>query len=145
MKYFLAVAVTVVLFFSCKKENFITSPQARLGVSADTLFYDTVFTTAGSITKSFKIFNLNDKKLRLSQVKLMSGSASAFKINVDGISAAEVNNIEIAPDDSIYVFVQVNVNQTTANLAFIIRDSIIINYNGNNNDGSDNNYTDYDY
>ena len=131
MKYFLVVGVTFILFFSCKKENFITSPQARLSVSADTLFYDTVFTTAGSITKSFKIFNLNDQKLRLSKVKLMGGNTSAFKINVDGISAAEVNNIEIAANDSIYVFVQVNVNQTTTNLPFILTDSILINHNGN--------------
>ena len=42
------------------------------------------------------------------------------------------NNIEIKANDSMYVFVQVNVNPTTANLPFIIRDSIQVSYNGNN-------------
>jgi len=62
----------------------------------------------------------------------MGGNSSLFKINVDGIVGPEVQNIEIDPNDSIYVFVQVNVNQNANNLPFVLRDSININYNGNN-------------
>ena len=119
------------IIFSCKKESFITSPQAKLYTSADTLSYDTVFTSVGSVTQSFKIFNNNNQKLRLSQVKLSGGASSAFKINIDGTSANEVDNIEINANDSIYVFVQVNINPTVANLPFVLRDSILISYNGN--------------
>ena len=60
----------------------------------------------------------------------MGGPASAFKINVNGTPAIELNNAEIAANDSIYVFVTVNVNPTAANLPFIISDSILINYDG---------------
>ena len=119
------------IIFSCKKESFITSPQANLYTSADTLFYDTVFTSVGSITQSFKIFNANNQKLRLSQVKLSGGASSAFKMNVDGTSATEADDIEINANDSIYVFVQVNINPSSGNLPFILRDSILISYNGN--------------
>src|ERR1019366_8382869 len=119
------------IIFSCKKESFITSPQAKLSTSADTLKYDTVFTSVGSITQSFKIFNDNNQKLRLSQVKLSGGGSSAFKINVDGTAANEADNIEINANDSIYVFVQVNVNPTAENLPFLLQDSILISYNGN--------------
>lgn len=120
------------IFLSCKKDSFITSSQARLTTSADTLSFDTVFTSAGSITQSFKIFNPNNQKLRLSKVKLAGGTSSPFKMNVDGTSTTEADNIEIEANDSIYVFVQVNVNPNTNNLPFILRDSILINYNGNN-------------
>lgn len=131
MKYLFFLFLLSAIVFSCKKESFITSPQARLSTSADTLYYDTVFTSTGSITQSFKIFNDNNQKLRLSQVKLAGGSSSPFKINVDGTAANEIDNIEINPNDSIYVFVQVNVNPTSQNLPFILRDSILISYNGN--------------
>lgn len=131
-KLFTAIFIITAFLFSCKKQSFITSSAARLEVSADTLFFDTVFVTAGSTTQAFKILNANDQKLKLSKVKLMGGTSSAFKMNVDGISTTEADNVEIAANDSIYVFVQVNVNPTTANLPFIIRDSILINYNGNN-------------
>src|SRR2546423_14274809 len=119
-----------VIFFSCKKTSFITSPDARVTVTADTLRYDTVFTTAGSITQSFKIKNENDQKLKVSSVKLMGGSNSSFKINVDGTIGPEVDNLEIAANDSIYVFVSMIISQNANNLPFVVRDSIKINYNG---------------
>ena len=125
------ILLTVLFFSSCKKESFITGADARLGLSADTLRFDTVFTTTGSVTQSFKILNNNDQKLRLSKIKLMGGPSSPFKINVNGVAAAELNNIELAANDSIYVFVTVTVNPTAANIPFIINDSISINYNGN--------------
>ena len=123
--------ISVLLFFSCKKETFITSADARLSVSADSIKFDTVFTTVGSITQSFKIFNDNDQKLLLSKVKLMGGPASFYKININGLATSEADNIEIAANDSIYVFVTVNINPNAANLPFIISDSILINYNSN--------------
>src|ERR1019366_10704026 len=119
------------IIFSCKKESFITSPQAKLSTSADTLKYNTVFTSVGSVTQSFKIFNDNNQKLRLSQVKLAGGASSYFKINVNGTAASEVDNIDIAANDSIYVFAQVNINPNSENLPFLIQDSILISYNGN--------------
>src|SRR5688500_10295968 len=92
------------LIFSCRKESFINSPDARVTITADTLKYDTVFATAGSITQSFKIINENNQKLRLSSVKLMGGNGSSYKINVDGTTGPEVNNLEIEANDSLYVF-----------------------------------------
>lgn len=125
-------AIIICLFFfeSCKKESFITSQDARVATSADSLKFDTVFTATGSITKSFKIFNNNDQKLLLSKIKLGGGINSPYKMNVNGVAAPELNNIEIASNDSIYVFVTITVNPTAANLPFILSDSISIKYNG---------------
>ena len=128
----LFIVLVALTAFSCKKTSFIYSPDASLSFSADTLHYDTVFTTIGSVTQSFKIFNQNDRKLRLSQIKLMGGTASSFKINVDGTAGASFSDIELEPNDSVYVFVSVTVNPNTANLPFIVQDSILVNYNGNN-------------
>ena len=118
------------IFTSCKKDSFITGSDARLSTSADSLKFDTVFTVTGSITKSFKILNNNDQKLLVSKIKLGGGLLSPYKMNVNGLATAEANNIEIAGNDSIYVFVTVTVNPTTTNLPFILNDSIAINYNG---------------
>jgi hypothetical protein len=117
---------------SCRKDSFITSPDAKVTITADTLKYDTVFVTAGSVYQSFRIINENNQKLRLTSLKLMGGSSSAYKINVDGSPGTQFNNIEIEPNDSLHVFVQVNVNPNANNLPFILRDSIQVSYNGNN-------------
>jgi hypothetical protein len=131
MKNLLSVSISLlILKKKKKKESFITSPDAQLSLSADTLKFDTVFTTTGSITQVFKIFNDNDQKLRLSSVKLMGGANSYFKINADGFIGPEVSNLEIEARDSLYVFVSISINQNTANLPFIARDSIQVTYNG---------------
>lgn len=120
-----------VLFTACRKDAFITSADARISVTADTLKYDTVFSSTGSTYRSFKIINLNDRKLRISSVKLMGGNASAYKINADGHPGPELTGLELAANDSAYVFVTVTINPNAANLPFIVRDSIQISFNGN--------------
>jgi hypothetical protein len=127
----LFVLSVTVLLFACKKESFITAADARVALTADTLKYDTLFTSAGSTSRVFKIINENNQKLKVSKVKLMGGVSSVYKINVDGFTGPEVNDLELEPNDSLYVFVQVNVNPSAASLPFVLRDSILINYNGN--------------
>ncbi len=119
------------ILISCRKDSFITSADARITITTDTLKYDTVFVTTGSTYRTFKIINENNQKLRLSSLKLMGGAGSVYKMNVDGIPGTQFTNLEIEPNDSLYVFAQVNVNPSAANLPFILRDSIEINFNGN--------------
>jgi hypothetical protein len=122
---------TLLILNSCKKDSFITSPDAKIRVTADTLKYDTVFVTAGSIYQQFSIVNENNQKLKLSSVKLMGGISSVYKMNVDGVAGSQFDNLELEANDSLHIFVQVNVNPASGNLPFIIRDSIEITYNGN--------------
>ena len=130
-KFILLTVLIASLIMACKKEGFIEGPNASIHLSEDTLFFDTVFTTTGSITQFFRIFNDNDQKLRVSNVSLAGGSASPFKINVDGTPGPAVSNLEIGANDSMYVFVSVQINPDAANLPFIVRDSIRIDFNGN--------------
>jgi hypothetical protein len=131
MKNLLLISISIlILLYSCKKDSFITSPDAEITVSAEEIKFDTVFTTTGSITQSFKIINENDQKLRISSIRLMGGSTSYFKINADGFVGPEVSNIEMEANDSVYVFVSVSIDQSAANIPFIIKDSIQVSYNG---------------
>lgn len=121
----------LVLIFACQKESFTNSATATLSTSVDTLHFDTLFTSTGSVSQFIKIVNDNDKGIRISSVKLAGGSASPFKINVDGVSGPVVSNTEVLARDSVYVYVTVSVNPNAANLPFLVRDSIEIVYNGN--------------
>src|SRR5688500_15381189 len=125
------VALIVCSILSCKKETTITSGNANLSTSVDTLYFDTLFTSVGSVTRYFRIFNNNDQKLRLGSVLLKGGVNSAFKINVDGITGPVINDIEIEAEDSVYVFVTTKIDPTATNIPFVIQDSILIAYNGN--------------
>ena len=126
-----AVLIFLVFLFSRKKELFTTSPDAFLSVETDTLHFDTVFTTTGSITQRFKIFNENSKSIHVSTIQLKGGISSPFKINAMGIPGPVINNVDVADNDSLYVFVTVNINPSMANLPFLVRDSVEIWSNGN--------------
>jgi hypothetical protein len=119
------------IFCSCRKDTFITAPDAKLTTLNEPLKFDTVFTSIGSVTQSFKINNDNNQRLLLNSIKLMGGAASAYTININGVAADEVTNVEMAANDSLYVFVSVNINPSLDNLPFIVQDSILIAYNGN--------------
>jgi hypothetical protein len=131
MKNLVLISISTLIFcYSCKKESFITSADAEVTISAEEIKFDTVFTTTGSITQFFKIINENDKKLRISSIRLMGGNSSYFKINADGFVGPEVSNLDVEANDSLYVFVTVKIDQSTANLPYVVEDSIQVNYNG---------------
>jgi hypothetical protein len=128
--FFILLLTSACVLTACKKESFITSPDARVRTSEDKITFDTVFTSVGSVTQFFRIYNENKQKLRISSIKLAGGQASAFKINADGFPGPEVNNLEMEAGDSLYVFVSVHINPASGTLPFIVRDSISVSYNG---------------
>jgi len=127
----LLVVSVALLVLSCRKNSFITSQGAVVLFSTDTLAFDTVFTTTGSVTQSVKIINGNNQQLRLTDIRLMGGSQSYFSININGSPGPEVDNVDLAAGDSLYIFVAVAIHPGTANLPFIVQDSIQVSFNGN--------------
>ncbi|MEO6315783.1 MAG: choice-of-anchor Q domain-containing protein [Chitinophagaceae bacterium] len=129
--FFYTALCCLVLFYGCKKDTFITSKDARVTLSIDTLRFDTVFTSTGSVTQLFKIRNGNNQKIKIDNITIQGTNNSAFKINVDGFPGPAVKDIELDANDSVFVFVTVVVNPSLAGAPFIIRDSIAIESNGN--------------
>lgn len=118
-------------FVSCKKDKFITDSGAKVNFSQDSVLFDTVFTSIGSATRNIRVRNENKQKIKISSIVLEGGSSSQFIINVDGQKGTSFSDIEIAANDSMYIFVQVNVNPTNNNSPLIISDAIRFEVNGN--------------
>lgn len=114
---------------SCKKEQFLNS-GGELRFSVDTLNFDTVFTTMGSFTLAVKLFNPQDQKINISSVRLEKGSNSFFHLNVNGIPGNNVTDLELAANDSIYVFATVNIDPNNDTIPFIVEDRLIATLNG---------------
>jgi hypothetical protein len=119
-----------VLGSGCKKDKLLTS-GGELRFSTDTLTFDTVFSATGSFTTGLKIFNNSGQRVIISSVRLEKGSSSFFHLNVNGIAGNEVKDIEVAANDSIYVFATVNIDPTDENNPFVIDDKLIATLNGN--------------
>jgi hypothetical protein len=131
MKYLLFIVLTASCISSCTRNSFLTSKDAAVAFSADTLFFDTIFVATGSVTQSVKIINPNSQKLHLTDIRLMGGTQSYFTINIDGSPGPGVAGVDLDAGDSLYIFVAVQINPNSANLPFIVQDSIQVAFNGN--------------
>ncbi len=125
--------LTILGFMSCiKPDEFTTDSNAGVEFSLDTLTFDTVFTARGSATRLFKIYNPNDKFIRINRIWLEEGQESPFRLNVDGIPGSDLTDIEVPPNDSVYVFMEVTVDpdQPVSVSPFVIEDQVHFMTNG---------------
>lgn len=130
MKIILYILLPLALLAACRKDT-LNSKDARLQLSVDSLRFDTVFTSAGSTTQFFLIKNENRQPIRINKVELMGGSNSPFRMNVDGIAGTVITNLEIEGNDSMYVFVNANINPNANQQPFVLNDSIAVEWNNN--------------
>jgi hypothetical protein len=134
MRFFISSVFIGLLFLfgaslsSCGKH--IVLSKNHLSFSKDTVVFDTVFTTIGSTTQQFKIYNTDKKAIHIDEIELMGGTSSKFYMNVDGLKGTKLTDINIEGEDSLFVFVEVTLDPNGANLPLIIEDSIRFRTNG---------------
>jgi len=126
------LAVFSVALSSCNDDVFSTNPAHQLSFSTDTLSFDTVFTSLGSATSKIMVYNRNNVALNISNIRIGKADASFFHINVDG-SLSEKNqfdDVEIRANDSLFVFVSINIDPTNDKMPLIVTDMISFETNG---------------
>ena len=127
----LAVAVLVISLFSCEDEGYMSSPDAQLVFSTDTVMFDTIFTTIGSTTQNLRVYNPYKENIRISRISLAGGEFSNFRLNVNGETLNEAYDIEIPAQDSLYIFVEVTIDPNGQALPMVVQDSIEFTTNAN--------------
>lgn len=130
-KYLLVALIASWAVFSCERYEVYRGPDAWLGFSTDTVFFDTIFTTVGSTTRKLRVYNNYNQPLEISSIELAGGASSVFRLNIDGIAASSTTNVEIPPKDSLYIFVEVTLDPNNQDSLLVIHDSILFNTNGN--------------
>ncbi len=133
-KLFWALVSCLIIAFSfnsCTKINYTDNPSDVLEFSKDTLMFDSVFTTIGSITLPFTVRNTHSNALLIDEISLEGGANSDYRINVDGVGLnpdgtplTVIEEITVLPGDSLFVFVEVTVDPNNNTSAFIVEDRI---------------------
>lgn len=120
------VALMPCFLFSCEREEFVRDgDEVRLTFSEDEVSFDTVFTTVGTTTHRVTVYNRSDDNLLLSRVTLEGGRASRFRLNVDGDTSMVARDVEIEAGDSIFIFVQANINPNDQREPFLVEDAVL--------------------
>jgi hypothetical protein len=134
-KLFVGLTVVCVLIAlmlsSCRRDNFYSGNNTVLQFSTDTLTFDTVFTTVGTITRFFKVENTSKQTLLIEEIRIAEGDASPFRINVDGITVqgSSISNVEIPGNDYIYIFVEATLGANNSGDPLVILNELQYFYN----------------
>jgi hypothetical protein len=121
-----------ILIVACHPErHYIEDSDARLSFTLDTVYFDTVFTTIGTVTESFRVKNPHNQFIMIDDISLAGGASSMFRINVDGMPGTHFSQVEIGPKDSLYVFVEATLDPNMSDEILRIQDSIVFLTNGN--------------
>jgi len=131
----LILLLAMAFLSSCRNNNDFFTAKNSLKYSADTVWFDTVFTRVPgstypiSVTQIFSI--KNPEKLAVSaNFQLGGGANSAYRMSIDGISGTQINDIEIGASDSVFVFVQCKLEANNNTQPLLVMDSIISSVGG---------------
>jgi len=131
LRFIIITGILSGMFFtSCKKETFYEKDDASLEISKTTITFDTIFTTIGTVTQKFTVFNPHKGTVK-TDIVLVGGNASFFSVNVDGVPGTVFKDVEIPAKDSIFIFVKVNIHPNGGNTPMLIVDTLAFYTNGN--------------
>lgn len=131
---FLSIVYTILcITLACvpEQEAFTYDPDTKLSFSKDTVLFDTLFSTVGSITKSFKVYNPNQNALVITSVALAKGSSSAYTVYINGEQNKHFTGVPLLGGDSLLVLVEAHIDAQDEDLPFLVKDSLIFTTNQN--------------
>lgn len=137
MKKLLYIALILSLVTACSDDDsFSTSPHHLLTFEKDTLSLDTIFSTIASPNRQAMVYNNSGDGIRISDVRLESGSRSPFRVNVNGTYITSspndpVDNLELRNGDSIRVFVEVTTRNNGDTLPKLVSDNLVFTLESN--------------
>lgn len=127
----LTLACISITLTSCIKDDYTTSSSDVLTFKTDSVKFDTIFTAQTSAIYRLVVYNRNKKIVKISSISVAGNNDGAkFYLNVDGELNSSFHDVDIRGNDSIYVFVQANIDERTDELPFEINDNIVFVTNG---------------
>jgi len=135
MKQLIYIIITILLTFtisSCRKDFTTSNSNGNLVFSKDTIFFNRIFDDISSSTHQFTVKNNSDNDISIPNIRLERGMSSSYRLNVDGVSGKDFEDVIVLAKDSIYVFAEVTVDfDQVTDAEFMYRDKVLFD-NGNN-------------
>jgi hypothetical protein len=129
---FLAVSCLLTLLPGCEPKEDLVQTSGSLTIEQDTVLFDTVFTTIGTVTKRLWVYNRNSGAVK-TDVSLAGLAGSTYSLIVNGDEATSASGLLLRGNDSLQVLVKARLGDNgTAGLAkdFLVRDELRFRTNG---------------
>lgn len=114
----------------CIEDGISTSPADQPDFSTDTVAFGRQFSDEVVATQMLMVYNRHDKVMSIGDISLKSGADGVFRLNVDGQSGTRFSNVEIRPNDSIYVLVSARFDANGGYEPVEVTDQLVFTTNG---------------
>lgn len=117
----------------CKPREEELQTTGGLAFSADTVKFDTVFTTIRTVTKRLWVYNRNPKAVNVDLVSLDNPAASPYTLLINGDLKQTATNLYIRGNDSLLILVRAQLKDSGQNgLAknFVVQEKLNFRTNG---------------
>ena len=127
MKKYTPIIGFFIIFLSifgsaCRKP--LLNDDIRLQFSTNSITFDTVFTSLGSTTRYFTVYNPSEQDIKV-DVYLAEGNTSPFSLNINGVAGNQQRDVLIPAKDSIFIYAKVTINPGNQNQPFLVCEQII--------------------
>ncbi len=118
--------------FSCvlNKDEIATDPSLTLRFSADTVFFDTIFSEIPSISKRLRVYNDHSQAVSIASIALASAN-SPYYLTVNGARGQRFANTRILANDSILLIIEANLSPRDSTSPYVVEDQLRFVTNGN--------------
>ncbi|MEJ7666196.1 MAG: hypothetical protein WKG07_45125 [Hymenobacter sp.] len=120
MRYFLPLLLLLSGVLSltmpgCKPREEVLQTTGALAFSADTVKFDTVFTTIRTVTKRLWVYNRNPKAVSVDLVSLDNPAASPYTLIINGDLKQTASGLYIRGNDSLLILVRAQLKDNGQN------------------------------
>lgn len=99
----------------CKPREEELQTSGSLAFSADTVKFDTVFTTLRTVTKRLWVYNRNPKAVNVDLISLDNSATSPYKLLINGDLRQTASNVYIRGNDSLLILVHAQLKDNGQN------------------------------
>lgn len=143
--YFFICFGLLLFWSSCRNDFEFTPSTGNLEFARDTVYLDTVFNNIGSSTYNLKVYNRSDDDILIPTIQLERGTASFYRMNVDGGTGDEgtpqegkyFENVELLANDSLFIFIETTIDISSLSAMdneFLYTDRILFDTGSNQQD-----------
>lgn len=132
LPYYFLAWMLMYLVAGCepKEEVITTNSKALLEFSTDSVKFDTIFVSTGSISQAVWVYNRNAKAVKIDEIKLANANP-AFQLLINGQQTDQAQNILLRGKDSLLVLIKVTIPPTPDTAAFLQQDVLSFLTNAN--------------
>jgi hypothetical protein len=129
---FILLSCLLTFLPGCEPKEDLVQTSGILEMGADTVLFDTVFTTVRTVTKRLWVYNRNNGAVK-TDVRLLGKAGATYSLIINGDAGASISGITVRGNDSLLVLVRAVLGdngQSTVAKQFIVDDEVHFRTNG---------------